>query len=149
MISCSALASVHILSHCHYRQAAESLSQSLASAQLQSVGEISERSDPSRHHLQLSQSRLFSQSLLSAGQLEVLASLRLTLAALSQSSDPLSVCGGSGCFSLTSLASHKGLLHSSVASLPCWCSGGCRKINFKFLASLRYLSAIFVIEGSQ
>ena len=42
VISSSVLASVHILSHCHDRQAAESLSQSLASAQLQSVGEISE-----------------------------------------------------------------------------------------------------------
>ena len=45
MISCSALESVHILSHCHDRQAAESLSQSLASAQLQSVGKISEISE--------------------------------------------------------------------------------------------------------
>ena len=57
MISCSALESVHILSHCHDRQAAESLSQSLASAQLQSVGKISEISEISEIRDQRSEIR--------------------------------------------------------------------------------------------
>ena len=156
LISGSALASVHILSHCHDRQAAESLSQSLARAQLQSVGEISEteRSDWLTECL-LTTTTPLQSSVSSPSQWSqwspVLSSPPRTSLSVSVSVRPWpEICGGSGGTRRDSRDFNiPQPLSLSLSTAGSSGLAGSRKINSKFRTSLRYLSAIFVIEGSQ
>ena len=138
-------------------------SQSLARAQLQSVGEISEIREIWEREISVTVHRhqIF-QPQSSCVEAPVFPPLPVTHLVSAHSLTvwpwPQSA-GGPATPSLSPLTSqlYQGTL-TFLSLVWVWLSrdlwqsragGGSRKINLKFLASLRYLSAMFVIEGSQ